>query len=188
MLWTHPYRIVRGGLRWTIWSSWGKSYKPVTLVLMFMALMFWKEFSIDVWQWQCLSHFSLLRLFQHVLPLHTQPPPFPPDLLPHLPDVREVWEEPGGVCVPQGPLFLLNCRETPHVLKNTSTHTHTHASCGKYSGCVITYFLEMFDFIPAVSVQTSVTGYICLNFMQLADFQIGLEKWLGFVCHLKCMV
>lgn len=125
MLWTHPYRIVRGGLRWTIWSSWGKSYKPVTLVLMFMALMFWKEFSIDVWQWQCLSHFSLLRLFQHVLPLHTQPPPFPPDLLPHLPDVREVWEEPGGVCVPQGPLFLLNCRETPHVLKNTSTHTHT---------------------------------------------------------------
>lgn len=120
-------------------------------------------------------------------PPHTTTP-FPPDLLPHLPDVREMWEEPGGVCVPQGPLFLLNCRETPHVLKNTSTHTHTHISCGKYSGCVITSFLEMFDFIPAVSVQTSVTGYICLNFMQLADFQIGLEKWLGFVCHLKCMV
>lgn len=58
-------------------------------------------------------------------PLHSSPP-FPPELLLHLPDVREVWEEPGGICVPQGPLFLLNCRETPHVLKNTSTHTNIH--------------------------------------------------------------
>lgn len=65
--------------------------------------------------------------FQYVVSL--QNPPASSWSPSQLPDVREVWEEPGGVCVPQGPLFLLNWRETLHVLQNLicahTPHTHT---------------------------------------------------------------
>lgn len=46
-----------------------------------------------------------------VSPVSLSPPPqihTPSSNLssPHLPDLREAWVEPKGVCVPQGPCFL----------------------------------------------------------------------------------
>lgn len=58
-----------------------------------------------------------------VSPVSLPPPPLSTlPSTPHLPDAREVWVEPSGVYVPQGPCFLLHCEETPHVLKNTGMH------------------------------------------------------------------
>ena len=113
---------------------------------------------------------------------HTHPH-HPPYLLVSFP-ISQMWgkcrRSQGGVCVPQGPLFLLNCRETPHVQK-TQAHTYTHTHTNKVNTmaqlvhpcceCLNLCLTNLLEFYHAV-----------------ANFQTGLEKWLCFVCHLKCLV
>lgn len=96
--------------------------------------------------------------------------------------ISQMWgkrrRSQGGVCVPQGPLFLLNCRETPHVQK-TPAHTYTHTN-------------KVNNFAQLVHPCSECSNLCLANLLEfchaVANFQTGLEKWLCFVCHVKCVV
>lgn len=112
MLWTHPYQIARasGGQ----YDPCGEELQTGYACARVYGIQRYKTISMVASMGMSLP-LSLDSFFSNIFSLSFSPP--------HLPDVREVWEEPGGVCVLQSPSFLLNCRETPHVLK-TPAHTN----------------------------------------------------------------
>lgn len=135
-----------------------KSYRPVTLVLVFTATME----GIFI---KCLTMRMSLSFLSNISYSSTPPtdhPPYP---------TSQMWGKCGrsqwNVCVPQGPGFLLNCEESPHVLK-TAGHTCTQTCTNILNTLAQCICLKMSEFLK----------YLFLSCSGKLSDQFGDMAWL----------
>lgn len=112
-------------LRWTTWSSWWGVTDRLRLCSCLRQQ--WREFSSNVLQWGCLASSFPTFLMP---PAHPQTTPSP-----HLPDVREVWEESEECLCSSGSRLPVKLGRISTCAENSRTHMYAnmYANMSKYS-------------------------------------------------------